>query len=43
MLASMSQVVQIIQLSYEPDFWALDGLWTHLGPSEDRPVGHPVC
>jgi hypothetical protein len=44
MLASMSKVAQIIELSYELEFWALRGLWTRLGPSEDwtSPVGHPV-
>jgi hypothetical protein len=25
------QVAQIIELSYEPDFWSLGGLWTHPG------------
>jgi hypothetical protein len=28
MLASISKVAQKIELSYEPHFWALGGLWT---------------
>jgi hypothetical protein len=36
MLASMSKVVQIKELSYELEFWALHGLWTRPGQCEDR-------
>jgi hypothetical protein len=36
MLASMSKVAQIIELSYKLDFLAPRGLWLRPGQSEDR-------